>query len=259
MKLYLGGIGVIAPGLADWGEARAVLKGEAIYRDLPLAKLQAASLPAAERRRATAVTKLALDVALQACGERAADLATVFASSGGEVEVIDRIFQELATPAPQISPTLFHNSVHNAASGYWSIATGSRRSAMSLSAFDDTFAAGLLEAGVQAVVEGMPVLLVCYDFPPLPPIARHRPLHAPFGVALLLQPEMGHGALAQLDLQWPCSEAATVMSDPALETVRLGNPAGRSLPLLAAVARGESAVVALASNGGGGLRIAVQP
>jgi hypothetical protein len=100
---------------------------------------------------------------------------------------------------------------------------------------------------------------VCYDFPPLAPIARHRPLNAPFGVALLLQPERDPSTLAQLQLQWPCTDAATAMADPALEALRLGNPAGRSLPLLAALAQGQTGAVVLALDGGRGVRVHTTP
>jgi len=259
MRVFLGGVGIIAPGLENWQVAAPVLRGDGAYREAPLPKLVAAELPPAERRRATAVTKLALDVAMQAGGDRVAEAATVFASSGGEVGVIDQIFRELATPAPQISPTLFHNSVHNAASGYWSIATGSRHAAMSLSVYDDTFAAGFLEAAVQATVDRSPVLLICYDFPPLPPIARHRPLAGPFGVSLLLQPERGPVPLASLEVDWGTVEEASVMEDAVLDGLRLGNPAGRSLPLLATLAQGRCASVRFALSGGRGLTVGVTP
>ena len=154
MKVFIEGVGLIAPGMSSWDAGSAVLRGDASYEPSPLPKLPASQLPPAERRSATTVTRLAVEVAAQAISEvyQAAELATFFASSGGEVEVIDRIFTELATAERQISPTVFHNSVHNAASGYWSIATGSRQASMSLSAFDDTFGAALLEAAIQASV-----------------------------------------------------------------------------------------------------------
>ena len=48
-----------------------------------------------------------------------------------------------------ISPTRFHNSVHNAAAGYWGIATGATAAANALCAYDASFGAGLLEALTQ--------------------------------------------------------------------------------------------------------------
>lgn len=249
MRVYIEGVGLIAPGLNGWEASQPVLRGEIDYAEGPMPKLVAAQLPAAERRRATTVTRLALEVATQAIPDQfdAADIATVFASSGGEVEVIDRIFTELATPERQISPTLFHNSVHNAASGYWSIATGSRKPSMSLSAFDDTFGLGLLEAALQASLEDLPVLLVCYDFPPLAPIWRHRPLTTPFGVALLMssKPVLKPSAVLGIDYIRTVDGAATRAESPALESMRLGNPAARSLPLLMSLAGRQSTDIVL--------------
>ena len=59
------GLGLLGPGLADWGAARAVLSGElphvAARTVLPLP-----ALPPAERRRAGRVIKLALAVGAEA-------------------------------------------------------------------------------------------------------------------------------------------------------------------------------------------------
>jgi hypothetical protein len=41
------------------------------------------------------------------------------------------------------------------------------------------------------------------------------------------------------------SQSATEMLDPALERLRLGNPAARALPLLAAMARGDAGMIHL--------------
>ena len=43
--------------------------------------------------------------------------------------------------------------MHNAASGYWGIATGATPAANALCAYDGSFAAGLLEALTQVVIE----------------------------------------------------------------------------------------------------------
>ena len=45
-----------------------------------------------------------------------------------------------------VSPTQFHNSVHNTAAGYWSIATGSQQPTTCLACHDATAAAALLKA-----------------------------------------------------------------------------------------------------------------
>ena len=77
-----------------------------------------------ERRRAGTVMRLALAVAGEAAGMAglpAAAMRNVFASANGDGAVIHALLEELARPDPQLSPTQFHNSVHNAPAGYWSI------------------------------------------------------------------------------------------------------------------------------------------
>jgi hypothetical protein len=259
--VFLAGIGLLAPGLPGWPASRPVLAGDEPYRAAEMPRPAGACLPATERRRATAVTRLALDVAAEALGAAdPAGVAVVFASSGGEVDVIHGIFEQLAGTDRRLSPTAFHNSVHNAASGYWSIATGSRSPADSLCAFDDSFGSGLAEALLRVETDGTDVLLVAYDLPPQFPISEFRRLAAPFGVALLLSPRESASALARLRGRFsPTPPAAVVLADVGLERLRLGNPAARSLPLLVAVAAGTAARLPLGCRMGGSLDLEVAP
>jgi hypothetical protein len=67
-----------------------------------------------------------------------------------------------------------------------------------------------------------------------------------FGMALVLTPHRTARALAGLHIAVPDDVApASRMAAPELEELRLGNPAARGLPLLAAIARGDSATVRL--------------
>ena len=84
---------------------------------------------------------------------------SVFASSGGDYPIIDAICMGLS-PRQRYFPTQFHNSVHNAVAGYWSIATGAQSASSSISAFQDTFAAGIFEAAVLAASSSAPVFYV---------------------------------------------------------------------------------------------------
>jgi len=263
IRVFVDGVGIIGPGLPSWNESHEILAGRHPYAGGELPRLLANRLPSAERRRSTAVTRLAIDVAEQALpsGVSADDVATVFTSSGGEVEIIHRIFEELATAERLISPTQFHNSVHNAASGYWSIATGSRQASTSLSCFDDSFAMGLLETASQTSVERTKVLLVAYDFPPLQPILRVRPLLAPFAVSLLLTSEPSEHSIGKLTIGFDTTDTddTSHMEDSGLEALRTGNPAARSLPLLAALARSEPVELIFACAANGQLRVKLTP
>ena len=253
------GIGLRGPGLPGWTASRAVLAGAMPYQPVALEKPAGVSLPATERRRATGVTRLALDAASEALGGLdPTQVTAVFASSGGEVEVIHGILEQLASADRRLSPTAFHNSVHNAAAGYWSIASGSHYPADSLCAFDDSFGAGLAEALLRCAEEERHVLLVAYDFPHRFPISEFRRLSAPFAVALLLDPLPENRGLALLEGRYQAGPPRPAsLADAQLEALRLGNPAARSLPLLTAIAAGASAELSFSHGLGGALHLSV--
>ena len=250
MRVYAGGAGLAGPGLDGWNASRDVLAGRVPYRERPAQRRTPVLLPAAERRRSSATVHLALQVtqeALENAGLEDRGVATVFASSGGDYDIIHQLCLALAAPPRAVSPTRFHNSVHNAAAGYWSIAAGTHAPSTALAGYDGTFAAGMLEAAAQVVIEGGPVLLVVYEQMPPEPLHAHRPVRGEFGAALLLTREREAGSLTALDLDIEpvAGEAPSRMDDAGLEVLRCGNPAARALPLLAALARAAPATVAL--------------
>ena len=248
ISVYLQAVTVLAPGLAGWMQSQPVLAGVQAYRAQALALSGTTLLPANERRRATPTIKLALQAAGQALEQL--DLAgetlwSVFATSGGDGRIIDSICKALTLEGRPVSPTQFHNSVHNAPAGYWSIATASQRPSVSLSAHEGTFSAGLLDAAVTAAVEGATVLLVAYDHPLPPPLGEKRPMIAPFACAFILSAERGKANTAKLNLTTAVSGKEDKLADAGLEDLRRGNPAARSLPLLQALAAGKERAVTL--------------
>jgi Beta-ketoacyl synthase, N-terminal domain len=137
--------------------------------------------------------------------------------------------------------------VHNAASGCWHIAVGSRATSTSLCAFDGSFAAGLLEAAASVRTTGRPVLLVASDSPYPEPLHAKRPLPDHVGVALLLAPERDARSIAMLTIALGGGEPGRC-ADRALEALRRAVPAAAALPLLAAVA----SIVRSGDGGNGG-------
>ena len=77
----------------------------------------------------------------------------MFASTDGDLAISDYMSETLARTPTLISPIRFHNSVHNAAAGYWTIGTGCMQPYTALTAHEDTFGEGLLEALTQAECE----------------------------------------------------------------------------------------------------------
>ena len=259
--VYLLGVGLAAPGLAGWETARPVLSGSSPYLPAPLAPHSPVLLPPNERRRATPAVRLAFQAAEDAmkhCPLPASQLATLFASSDAELAIIHRISSALANTPRLISPTDFHNSVHNAAAGYWHIATSSHCASSTICAYDGTFAAGLLESCVQASVEGRDILLVAFDLPAPEPLHAKRPFTHAASVALVVSPKRSEGAAATLRCSLTRDEPEST-SDGPLEDLRLGNPASRALPLLARIASGRAGRIVLPSANDNQLAVEVVP
>jgi hypothetical protein len=228
------GIGLLGPGFDNWSSGAAVLQGETPYQPARTLLPTPMMLPTAERRRAGRVIQLALAVGLEAVTHAGADahtLVTVFSSSGGDGDNCNQICTTLASSERQLSPTRFHNSVHNAASGYWGIAYGCQAPSSALCAHDASFGAGLLEALAQLAAGSEAVLLLAYDADYPPPLYAKRPIPDAFGVALVLERVHSPATLAQLRLSL-CEPVGLPMHDPQLESLRRAVPAARSLPLL---------------------------
>jgi Beta-ketoacyl synthase, N-terminal domain len=209
-------------------------------------------LPAAMRRRTSLTTRLAVTAATHACqhaGLEPKTMPSVFASVGGEIQVTDSLCRNLVDPDGIISPTQFHNSVHNTTVGYWTILHQCRRSSTAIAALDDTFAMGLLEAWNQVQLGSGPILLVCYDeeWPQyLAPPTGKTALACAFIVAdsnhagpKITRPgvkqgsgirdqESGGGAPEHADSRF-------LFPDSRLETLAREAPAAAALPLLQAM------------------------
>ena len=242
------GIGIVGPGMPNWPAAHEIFGGlrPYVHADSPLPPSEL--LPPAERRRATPATRIALAAAHQAlkrANVSAPTVPAVFGSSSGSPDIIHDICAMLAGGDYQISPTKFHNSVHNAASGYYSIAVQSHCAVTSLCAFDHTAVAALLEAAVQATTESSPVLMVSYDLPYPFPLSEARPTVDAWAISLVLAPTAAPGALQLLIGDTAEEFVQTALADPTLEHARRGNPTARLLPLLAALAQRQPAQVML--------------
>ncbi|MDH5540890.1 MAG: beta-ketoacyl synthase chain length factor [Rhizobacter sp.] len=266
MKACIQGIGLLGPGLTSWAEAQAVLRGSQPHATNRTLLKPPARLPNTERRRAGEAIKLAMAVADEALGQAGLDakaVATVFASSNGEGINCHSICEALASGDRLLSPTRFTNSVHNAPAGYWHIAAGSRTTSTSLCAFDDSFAAGFLEALTQLPSSKQPVLLVASDAPYPEPLNATRPLPDAFGVAFVLTREAGPETLATLQVELePLGAAggASICEVGSIEALRRQVPAARALPLLQCLAQGRvGASVLLDFRGTSKLRIRVEP
>ena len=242
LSLYIKAIGITAPGIDSWAEAQKVLQSPEEYIARPVARKIDTILPANERRRATRVTQLALSAAQQTGKpEELSQCLQIFSSCNGDLTTFNQIGLALVMDERPVSPTRFHNSVHNAPAGYWSIATQSQTPSTSITAYTDSLSAGLLEAAVQLNAsdnkQHRDCLLVCYDEIPPDAFSSQLAITEEFACALTLS-QHPENALAKLDITLgndtgPLSR----LSHDALEQLRLSNPQAVILPLLHVIAQ----------------------
>ncbi len=252
-SLAIGGVGAVGPGFGNWPAAAELLRhglppvaGDATEIPVP------AILNPRERRRASDTVKLALAAGAEACAAADAAPATlpaVFVSSHGEGKTTHRLMEALCDPDPLVSPTLFHNSVHNTPAGYWSISVKGHAPVASISAGNRSVSAGLLKAASLIERGAERVLLVAYDAPFPAPLDRECPIAAALAVGLLLRPGNAQPAVGRID--W-CLEPETGPDSVAgtpLEGLAGQSPIGEVLPLLGALASGQPRRLVFAGHG----------
>ncbi len=247
MKIYVHGIGVLGPGLNGWQETSEILTHRKSYHYQKWAVHSSDLLPPNERRRCSKMAFAAIQVAKEAMDQANIpydSVATIYASSEGGADVIDFICKSIARSDFPISPTQFQNSVFNATPGYWAIASKTNEPSTSICCYDDSFAAGLIEAAIQVVVENRMVLLISADqrLPDL--LHAKRPIPDNFACAMLLGlNKLADDPALQILIDTNSSQA-TQMENGQLESFRRSIPSARSLPLLEAIAaRREKKVI----------------
>ena len=244
--LYIEGPAFWTPTLPGWDAARAAFRGEGPLADPPAKRPSPQVLAPAERRRAPDTVALALEVAaasMAGSGRNAADVPCVFVSAHGDLSINDYMCSTLATDPTVLSPTRFHNSVHNAAVGYWTIGTGCMAASNSVSAYENSFAAGLLEAAVQCAADQSPVLLVGYDTPTVGALTSVTDSQGLLAVALVIAPERTARTVAALDWSLQESGGSTVPASPASDAAKTLvhiNPMAHALGLFESLARVEA-------------------
>ena len=264
IEFSIASVGICGPGLQGWDASAKILRGETPYVAADTDITSPTILSPLERRRASNTVKLALSVAQEAVeriGADPAQLPAIFASSQGESHVTHQLLESLAAPDPVISPTKFHNSVHNTAAGYWSIVVGSHTSCDSLAAGEHTFGAALLKAAVDIEVEHRPLLIVLFDAPFPEPMNQVYPLGPPFAAAMVIEPSAAANQICHV----ACSPAvaansiATASTNPELKSILVDNPAGRSLAVLEAIAIGKRTSIVVAHAEDCAIELDIQP
>lgn len=242
--LDIAGIGIWSPFFSNW---QAFCDGMNSGHWQADAQLRPGLIPARELRRSPQSVKMAVEVLSQACDMvklDPSDMAVVFSSSMGDIQITDYLCRVLADTPGLVSPTRFHNSVHNATTGYWSIASQAHAPTNAVSAYAYTATMALFEAAVQAAEEDAPVLVVCQEM--AAPEALHFacPSDHPFAMAMLLTKPGFHAApLGAVQLRVRPGTADWPELPGELKTLFGGNFGAKLLPLIVAMAaRGNGPV-----------------
>ena len=191
MNIQIAGVGLWTRGLTCYQDLVTLLAQPDARLDGAFVSPKPGAITAKERRRAGLLINLAVEVAHQACEHAGVDKRlppSVFVSAMGDTVITDYMCRKLAAPEKLLSPTKFHNSVHNAPSGYWTISAQNRAPSSFVGAFTHSFAAGLLEAASQCIDHGKPVLLVAYDIANEAPFGDIEAISESVGIALLIAP-----------------------------------------------------------------------
>jgi hypothetical protein len=243
-EAFVEGLGLWSPGYPTpqaWTERR---------RDPFAVKPECRLLASRLGRFTSLVTRLAVEVLDQAVRQGGVDpstVATVFGSANGEIrtvfEQLDMIDQE-GSP----SPARFGNSVHNAASGLFSIASKNMGFTTALSADRSTFAVCLLEALAWLDCGGGSVVLSVADEPLPAHLVEAGASFDPLGIGVLLSPETSGRSLGRIGrLRWEPALEATSIIPPNLAA----NPCAAGLHLVEALLHGRTGTVPLEPGGAG--------
>ncbi|MFY8328032.1 beta-ketoacyl synthase chain length factor [Pseudoalteromonas sp. ZZD1] len=125
----------------DWS---AFFQDESIdSQTLTLPELK--QMPAMQRRRLSPFAKLTLHCALAASEPYEQTVPSVFSSRHGDLHKTSKLIADVANK-DVLSPTHFGLSVHNAVGGLFSIFTGNKQPLSAVSAGEDSFFMGLVDA-----------------------------------------------------------------------------------------------------------------
>lgn len=252
LRVHVDGVGLWAAHWPHFHALRDQLAGQAVaLADKP--RPPAERLPANERRRAPESVLLAIEVASQAIDMSGADqtqLACVFASAHGDHVITDYMCETLARAPTELSPTRFHNSVHNAPVGYWTIAMGCHAPSTAICAGHTSFGTALLEAATQVQADQRSALLVCSDIAGSGALNELTGCRQSFGCALVLSPEKSKRSVASLELRVTAGETPAITAPSAtLPEWYTDNASARALPFLTLLATdGGRAALTLAPS-----------
>jgi hypothetical protein len=237
----------VVSGLAAWAPGYATIGAIAKRAHDPSVEDAAAEILSARARRGTSrVTRMLVHCATACARDAGVDPKTVpmvYGSALGETATMVSLLQQIYRDPGPVSPMLFKNSVHNAASGLASIALGNRAFSTAVAASERTTEASILEALTWIADEGGSIVVALADDRLPEPLGARFPVD-PLAVAICLRRADEPGrALATLHVERPAVVPALV---PPPGFAR--SPVAPGLALALAVHARTAATVPLATQ-----------
>lgn len=244
------GYGAWGHGFENWSDLKNIINGKGANEAMA-ASPKPEIIPANERRRAPLPVKLAVESSWQATQDAGIDpkeLSCVFVSGLGDTQLTDYMCKVLATDEKQLSPTKFHNSVHNAAAGYWTISTSCMKAANSVAGYNQSVSLTLLEGITQCIADKSPLLLTFFDAPVSLVLKSLLKNEASFSFSIVIAPNDSQYEGLQLETEiiqaesnWP----ALNIENDMLNTAYQNNPVARLLPLLEKIVKKDSGLLSV--------------
>lgn len=163
-------------------------------------ELDTSMIPAMIKRRCSQASKIALSVTIQAMAQHEID-SGVFCSQHGELTNTMALFDQIQQ-RETLSPMRFSQSVHNTASGLFSICQKFNGFITSITAREQTFLAGVIEALTWLQVNPEKTLLLTIFDEAIVPYYQNYNLqyHDEYGIALLLTNKKSESTTLQVQL-----------------------------------------------------------
>lgn len=258
MRFGIAGVGVWARGLPGY-DAFSDALSDSVFDPLAgeYSTPKPDAVPAKERRRAGGLINLAVQVAHEACDVAGVDKTTipsVFTSVMSDTALTDYMCRKLTAAEKLLSPTKFHNSVHNAPSGYWSISAENRAPSSYVGGFVESVGAALFEAVSQSHAAAAPVLMVAYDIANQPPFHDIARVDESVGVALVVTPG-DTGVLSGTLAFEPEAAVSNVIEHAGLQALAERTPIADALAIAVGCANGQSEDLTIAAAPSARLRL----
>jgi len=235
-ELSLTGIAFWAPGHDDLVRLAA---GDC-SADPAIKAPKAEILPARLRRRCSLLTRMSAEVVAKASAEAAIDTSSatvILASVYGEIRTTGQLLVMMAEePGSPLSPTRFHNSVHNTPIGYLSIACKNHCGSTAISAGPRTLAMAMLEAATVIAAGEGPVVVVLVEEPLPEGLAMDRGTYDGLAVAFVVEAARDAGIRVRL------GRAASAHPLPEIPENIAGNPCANAVAVATALIAGMTSI-----------------